>query len=84
MDLEKVFEDIRGLEQPVQRVTNSKAQVFGNDFINIFFLRSGYEVEEGVRAYYVIIENGPNPLPPTLMSPSEIQEKLGLLIDDYY
>ena len=67
MDLEQIFKDIRELEEPVKRVTMAKAQVFGNDYINIYFLRSGFEAPAGedgdstVRYYYVLIENQKNP-----------------------
>lgn len=84
MKLEKVLEDIRNLETPLPRIGNPKAQCFGNEYLNIFFLKSGYSHEDGSNMYYVLIENQTNPIPPTLMSPDEIKEKLNILIDDYY
>lgn len=83
-DLDKICQDIRELEDKVERVAMTKIQVFGNEFINIYFLRSGFSANETERYYYVIIENDKNPIPPTLMTPSEIKEKLNLEIDDYY
>ena len=86
-DLQKVLEDIRGLPilQKIKRVPSVvKAQVFGNDYINVYFLKSGYQAEKSESYYYVIIENGDNPIPPTLMTPTEIKEKLEIVIDDYY
>ena len=92
--LEQVFNDIKNLDEDkkIKRVPDKKTQVFGNDFINLYFVRSGYEApaepdkgdEEHTRYYYVIIENGDNPIPPTLMTPAEIEEALGIKIASYY
>jgi hypothetical protein len=84
MKLEQVLEDIKNTEDKLTRVANPKAQCFGNDYVNIFFLKSGYVDEKETNFYYVLIENDKNPIPPTLMTPGEIKEKLNIIIDDYY